>query len=138
MSKKKYRRDIIVRQNDIPSLPNKGLENRNSGINNSKTLTKIDLIKSINLLSYALFNLPSHQIVSDLLNFVVKDLQKDSRPKFKRFKKIQTLKETVEITDGKKTHRSERLHLQKCRNFYRQKIFCFDSSKNFFHKYNLK
>ena len=131
MSKKKYRRDIIVRQNDIPSLPNKGLENRNSGINNSKTLTKIDLIKSVNLLSYALFNLPSHQIVSDLLNFVVKDLQKDSRPKFKRFKKIQTLKETVEITDGKKTHRSERLHLQKCRN-------CFDSWKIFFHKYNLK
>ena len=92
MSKKKYRRDIIVRQNDIPSLPNKGLENGNSGINNSKTLTKIDLIKNVNLLSYALFNLPSHQIISDLLNFVVKDLQKNSRPKFKRFKKIQTLK----------------------------------------------
>lgn len=93
MSEKKYRRDIIVRQNnDIPSLPNKGLENRNSGINNSNTLTKIDLIKNVNLLSYALFNLPSHQIISDLLNFVVKDLQKNSRPKFKRFKKIQTLK----------------------------------------------
>ena len=68
--KKKHRGDnVIIREkNGIPSLLSKGLKNRNSRKNNSKAVTKIDLIKNKNLLSYTPLNLVSHQIVPDLSN----------------------------------------------------------------------